>query len=73
MSDNYIDIRLTVDQHTNLLHTLNRAAKHMRRLQMVYVKCHEKCLCDGVCENPDLLLASEIVDELKKLSKEIPK
>ena len=72
MSDDYIDIRLTVDQRTNLIQTLHKAAKHMRRLQMVYVKCHENCLCNGVCENPDLLLASDIVDELIKLSKEIP-
>ena len=53
------------------IHTLEQAAKHLRRLSVVYVTCHDNCMCNGTCEHPDRIKAEEIIANLCKVMQEI--
>jgi hypothetical protein len=64
--DDEVFITLNLNLLLDILHTMTQSAKHMRRLQMVYVTCHKDCLCNGTCEHPDALKASELTDKLVK-------
>lgn len=62
---------MTDREQLELIATLETAAKHLRRITMVYMKCPDKCLCNGVCEHPDLERTGNIEKRLLDMSHKI--
>lgn len=50
---------------SQVIHALELSLKHIRRLSVVYVKCHDNCLCNGVCEHPDRIHTIRVEELLR--------
>ena len=73
MSDKLVTINHR--DFTEAMFLLEQSLKHLRRVTVVYAKCHPECLCNGVCENPDVektfRLEQKIFDMVKKMSERL--
>jgi hypothetical protein len=53
------------------INILEQAAKHLRRLSVIGVTCHDNCMCNGTCEHPDRIKAEEIIAKLAVVIQEM--